>query len=299
MKNNIIIILIISFLIFPLLSQGQSQLNEDELNKLVRIGELYSSNPNARGKKFKKSTKALRSTKFNHIIDALILIGKGDKKLLTNKYLTRPTNEELKYWYVIREIHYNLQSENETPKSSKDVATEILEKEIDERWLVDNYYYRIQSGIATLFNDKNLSKYNFELDDYGLKNDTEKAILYFNLINALGVRFKVLQMLKNDDQLLKFAEKMPTINGKNYYEYTNFDFEDFDWIGYDKIESYKTRHLEGFYSILLAHFSALANKNFVTESRSIYFQSILYIPKYFEYTATKGFLNDLYTRSKK
>lgn len=279
------------------LSFGQEK---PDFDNLVKLGEIYSKNVNATGEDFKKEVEKLRTSGLNHIIDALIAVGKGDKKLLTKKFLSKPSEQELKYWYVLREIHYNNQSENSEPRPNEEIAKETLEKQIDTRWLLDNYYYRVRGGIAKIFNDKDLRKYDIDLDGYGLENETEKAVLFFAISNSLTQRFQVLQMMKNYDKLIEFAEKLPTFNGKPYYEYTSFDFEDFEWIGYDKTESYKDRLLGSLFSALNGHFSALSEKEKTEEMRNLYFKSILFIPEYFKYSgAMENDLLELYNKSKK
>lgn len=290
-------ILTILFLSITALSFGQEQ---PDFDNLVKLGEIYTKNISTTSNKFRNEVEKLRTPGLNHIIDALIAVGKGDKKLLTKEFLSKPSEQELKYWYVLREIHYNNQPENSKPRPSEEVAEETLEKEIDRRWLLDNYYYRIRGGIAKMFNDKDLSKYNINLDGYGLDNETEKAILFFAISNSLTQRFQVLQVMKNYDKLLEFADKLPTFNGNPYYEYLSFDFEDFEWIGYDKTESYKDRHLGSLFSALNGHFSALAEKEEIDEMRNLYFSSILFIPDYFRYSGKmEDGLRQLYNQSKK
>lgn len=286
------------FLTFTLFSFGQE--NNADFENLVKLGEIYSKNINATGDDFKKAVEELRTPGLNHIIDALIAVGEGDQKLLTKEFLSKPSEQELKYWYMLREIHYNNQSENSEPRPNDQVAKETLESDIDSRWLLENYYYRIRGGITKMFNDKDLSKFNIDLEGYGLESETEKAMLFFAISNSLTQRFQVLKMIKNYDKLLEFANKLPTFNGKPYYEYTSFGFEDFDWIGYDKTESYKERHLGDLYSALTGHFSALAEKEKTDEMRNLYFNSILFIPDYFKYSGgmEKDF-QQLYNQSKK
>jgi hypothetical protein len=285
---------ILTFLFVTTFGQRQNS----DFENLVKLGEIYSQNINATGNEFKNAVNELRTPNLNHIIDALIAVGEADKKILTKEFLAKPTEIELKYWYVLREIHYNHQSKNKAPKSNDVVAKEVLEKNIDMRWLLDNYYYRIHDGIAKLFNTEDLSNYNFNLNDYGLENETEKAILFFAITNSLTQRFKVLQMLKNYDKLLEFADKLPTFNGKPYYEYHLFDFQDFDWTGYDKIESYKERRLEALYATLNGHFVALSEKGKTTELQNLYFKSILFIPDYFKYSGTmEADLKEIYKKS--
>ncbi len=281
------------------LTEAQVTLERTDLTNLIAISERYSHNPNARGDKFAKSIDSLRTPKLNHIADALIAVGKNDKTILETRFLARPNDQELVLWYVIREIHYNRTNEKLTPRPDTVVANEILSKKIDSRWLLDNYYYRIHGGIASLFNDANLSKYNFNIDSLGFKDETEKAIFFLNMMNALvGGRFKVLQMMKNNKKILDFCDKLPKFNGTEYFYYKNFDYNDFDWIGYDKTESYNERHIGGLYSTLIAQFIATAELRDKKDAQEIYFKSILYEPKYFKFTQSKDDLQSLYDKSK-
>jgi hypothetical protein len=289
--------LTLTLLLFSIFIYAQEE-NQDFEN-LVKLGEIYSKSFNATGDEFKNSVEKLRTSNLDHIIDCMIAVEKQDKKLLTKEFLSRPNELELKYWYVIREIHYNNVSSEHEPRPNNIVAKEVLKREIDERWLLNNYYYHIRGGIAGIFNAADLSKYNFDVNDYGLKNETERAILYFALTDAMTQRFKVLQMLKNYDKLLEFADKLPTFNGKPYYEYTSFDFKDFDWIGYDKTESYKQINIGNVFQSVNAYLSVFVEKKETAKMHEIYFKSILFIPKYFEYSGVmeKG-LKEIYNQLK-
>jgi hypothetical protein len=282
-----------------ILANAQLKLEQTDLNNLIAISQLYSQNPNARGSKFVKSIDSLRTTKLNHIADALIVSGKGDKSILEPRFLERPNDEELVLWYIIREIHYNRTNEKLTPRPDTVVANEILSKKIDSRWLLDNYYYRIHGGISSLFNEANLSNYNFNIDSLGFKDETEKAIFFLNMMDALvGGRFKVLLMMKNNNKILEFCDKLPKFNGKEYFYYKNFDYNDFDWIGYDKTESYNERYIGNLYSTLITQFSATVELRDKKDAQEIYFNSILHEPKYFKFTQSKDDLHLLYDKSK-
>ena len=150
--------------LISIISFSQVKLVEKDLKNLIRISELYSKNPNATGNEFAKSLDSLRTKKLNNICDVLIEVGKAEKTILTDKYLSKPNSEELLLWYVIREIHYNQVSETKSKRPNIDVANEVLSQKIDERWLLDNYYYRIHGGIAKLFNESDLSKINIDIE---------------------------------------------------------------------------------------------------------------------------------------
>jgi hypothetical protein len=291
--------LVFIFLMAVTITKAQIKLEQKDLNNLIAISELYSGSTNARGDRFAKSIDSLRTPKLSHIADALIAVGKGSKSILETRFLARPNDEELILWYVIREIHYNIVNEKLTSRPNIVVANEVLSKKIDSRWLVDNYYYRLHGGIASLFNNADLSDYNFNIDSLGFNNETEKAIFFLNMMSALvGGRFKVLQMMKNNKKILDFCEKLPKFNGKEYFYYESFDYEDFDWIGYDKTESYNAIHIGGLYSILIAQFTATAELRKKQEVQQLYFNSILHEPKYFKFSQNKDDLQSLYDKSK-
>lgn len=290
---------LLTFFIFAFYLNGNGQYKKDEIKKLVQLAEIYSNDNNGFSKDFVPSIEKLRTNKLNHIIDALIFVSKGDRKILSAEFLSKPDSTELKYWYVIREILYNNKSENRK-LTSEEVANKVLNEKIDERWLLDNYYYRLHGGFAKIFNDSDLSSLNFNLDEYALKNEVEKAILYFNLSNSFIQRFKMLNAVKNHDKLMEFEVRLPKFNGKPYFEYNSFEFEDFAWIGYEKTESYKIRHLKNLYESLLSNMIALGKKNKYDEAINLYFKSILSKPEYFKYSENlESELNNLHQQFNK
>lgn len=287
------------FLLTTLISNAQVKLETKDLTNLIAISELYSKNTNAKGDKFAKTIDSLRTPILNHIADALIEVGKGEKIFFTTRFLSRPSNDEMTLWYVIREIHYNLKSNTNKPIPSIDIANEILTKKIDERWLLDNYYYRIHGGIGFLFNSADLSSINIDIETLGLKNDTEKGIFYLNMMEALiGGRFKVLLTRKNNQKILDFCNRLPLFDGKKYFYYKNFDFKDFDWVGFEKTESYNERHIGNLYDMLIIQFMATSDLQNKQEAQEIFSNSILSEQKYFKYSRSRHDLQILYDKLK-
>lgn len=278
---------------------AQVKLSDSDFKNLVAISEISAKDNNASGDDFDKSLNKLRTPKLNHIIDVLVLLDGGDTSLLTAKYLSRPDNDELQLWYVMNEIAHNMQKDNKSPRPNNEVATETLAKKIDERWLVDNYYNGLYGGIAMLFNTKDLSAINFDLESYKLKNAAEKAIFFMNVTRPLLQRFQVLNQMKNPDKLLEFAGKLPKFNEKGYYAFTDFDFEDFDYPYDDGMASYTMTGLQQYYHSLMCHFMATAEKGMSAVTREIYYNSILSVPKYFKYSGVETDLTEIYNDAKK
>lgn len=278
---------------------AQVQLNDADLKDLIAIGEIRSKDYNTTGKDYESSLKKLRTRNLVHIIDVLVLLKGDDKALLSHGHLTRPDNRELQLWYVLHEIGNNMQEDNANPRSNIDVANETLAAKIDERWLVNNYYNEIDRGIAKLFNDHDLSSINLDMESYKLKNPTEKAIFFLNVTKPFIQRFQVLNHVKNLDRLMEFAGRMPKFNGKGYYAYTDFDFEDFEYPFDGGMASYLKTGLEHYYGWLMCHFMACAERGMSAETREIYYNSILYLPKYFKYSGVETDLNEVYRDAKK
>jgi hypothetical protein len=280
-------------------SNAQIKLSDKDFTNLVALSDLYSDNNMCTGDGFAKTANSLRTPLLNNMVNMLIASGKQDTSLLAKRFLQRPDNDELMLWYVLREIHYNHVDTSKKPLPSAEVAKKVLAEKIDERWLVDNYYYRAHSGLAMLFNTADLSNYSFNMDSLGLKNQTEKSIFFFNMMGALANgRFQVLKYLNKTDKLIQMSDKLPKFNGKVYFYYTDLDFPDFDWIGYNKTELYKEKNINDLINTLLIQFMAMANAGNKAGARELYFNSILHKPEYFKYSPQKDDLQSLYDQSK-
>ena len=282
-----------------LFGKAQTKLPEKDFNNLIALSELYTSNVNARGEQFAKTADSLRTPLLSHMVDVLILIGKADTGLLQNKYVARPGHDELMYWYVLREIHYNHVDKARKKRPDKELAQDVLAQAIDDRWLLDNYYYRMISGVAMLFNNADLSNINFDMDKLSFKNDTEKAIFYCNMMDGLvNSRFRVLQYLKKNDKILEFSKKLPSFNGKAYFYYSNLSFPDFEWVPYDKTESFKQRNINNLINTIMTQFTCYATADDKVSAKELYFNSIAHDPQYFKYSSNSKDLEQVYATLK-
>lgn len=293
------IIVLCIILLTASVSDAQVQLDSKSLSNLVAISELYSNNPNLTDVAFAKTIDSLRTRQLDRVVDTLVAVRKQDATILETRFLKRPSDEDLYLWYVIREIHYNNATEVGKPRPSIEVANETLSKKIDSRWLLDNYYYRIRGGIAAYFNQADLSKHDLKMGELGLKDKTERAIFFLNMMESLaGGRFMVLMMTKNNKKILEFSHRFPKFDGKEYYFFKEFDYLDFDWIGYEKLESYNRRHIDRFYVTLLAHHAAERGSGDAKTAEQIFRNSILNDPKYFKFSDAKDSLQALYESSR-
>jgi hypothetical protein len=287
------LILLCSLLIPSINLVAQLKLSADEREFLKEICSYYSQ-PNSTDNLRRLQKKA--PVKFHKFIDQLIVSKDNSKDILKDQYLSRPTTDDLMYWYVVREFHYN-NSEPDSLKKPFDYIVDSLSKgDIDKRWLLDNYFYRISNRIAMLYNKLDLSSRNFELDRLGYTDDTERAMFVMFMINTCGQRLQVMAFTGKGDPG-SAIKRLPKINGKEYYEFTNFSYTDFDWIGYKKIESYNKRHIGDFYIILLNHLNFILSNDNASDARRLFNNSILSKPEYFKYGPDTA-LNELYAKWK-
>lgn len=293
MKKYTIIVLILT----STLGFSQVKLEPKDIENLISIGIFCSDHPNADGKEFADALTKFKSPKLNPVIDVLALT--GTKSFVEAKVLNRPSNDVLTLWYVISEIDYNHDSENKTTRPDKDIVNEFLSKPIDENLMLCNYYHNLYGGLANLFNDADLKEVNIDLDNLSFKNNQEKAICLLNVFDALvGGRFRVLSYMKNPSKLIEFANKLPKVNGKEYYYYTNFDYTDFKLDHDADNNTFNQRYLGGFYAILATHFSSAADVNTIDFAKNLYINSVLHEPKYFQFTPMKADLEEIYKKAK-
>jgi len=109
--------LIIIGLVCSNLSFAQVSLTPKETETLKEICEnYYKSLKDGNLKQLRKSS----PERFHGFIEQLTATKSKNKTVLEKQYLTKPTYEELVFWYVIREIHYNRSEEDKTKKKEVD-----------------------------------------------------------------------------------------------------------------------------------------------------------------------------------
>jgi hypothetical protein len=86
--------------------------------------------------------------------------------------------------------------------------------------------------------------------------------------------------------------------GKEYFYYTDFHYDDFEWIGHKKKEMFNKRHIGLLYEIILAHMNAEADINGKKGAVEIYQNSVMKKSQYFKYSNTESELKKLYKKNK-
>ena len=181
-----------------------------------------------------------------------------DNELLKDKYLALPDAATIKNISIIRSITANIRDEykidnNKLIDSLK--ATDIARNE-----LIHNYYEMLFIGVGNKRKPFNLSKVNFNLNNYSLTNDTEKGIFFLECMALCGtVIWGYMNVVKppNLNEAYYHITKYPKFNSLSYYQFTDLHFPDFQFAVRDGKESYKSFYLDKYYELLLNHLTCL------------------------------------------
>lgn len=221
-----------------------------------------------------------------------------NNNLTKKKFLKIPDNNTLYQLYIIRRIDWNLREEK--PKDNNALISEIRERNVPRYELVDNYYGMLFTGIGNKNQPFDLSDIDFRVNDYELKDDTEKGIFFLKAMKFCGnTIWGYMNVVKppNFDKALEYINNFPHFNDQDYYKYQDFGFEDFKMeIEKDKgIQSFKEYYINSYYETLLYHLMCLSQKeDFQDEKMDLLLGSILRESNYYKYSKYQDILNSLF-----
>jgi hypothetical protein len=223
-------------------------------------------------------------------------------KILSDKFLHRPTDKDLKQIYIVRQINLNVRKEN--PTDNNQLIETLNKKDITTQELVDNYYSMVFAAYGNKVDPYDLSTTDFQLNDYGLKDDTEKGIFFLESMRLNGLLiFGYMNIVKppNYSKALEFINKYPRYNGSPYYQFIDLNFPDFkiNIESETKQQSYKEYYIDKYYETLLSHLDCLRE---VGEKEKIYdlvLGSLLKEDIYYKYSKREKDIKKLMTKYKK
>lgn len=296
--KKIILLILLSFFSFQ--SVDASELNP-ELIELAKVYRNFMFRNSATDYAFEKLDK-IKSSELSKTVDFIKETITTKNDLTTNKFLTLPDEETLYHIYIIRRINWNIREEK--PKNNDELILELRNKNIPRYELIDSYYSMLFSGIGNKNQPFDLSSVDFRIDDYDLKNDTEKGIFFLKAMQLCGTTiWGYMNVVKppNYKKSLKYIENFPKFNGQKYYQYLDFGFKDFEMeIEKDKgTESYKHYYINKYYQTLLYHMMCLEQKKkYKKERENLLLGSILKEKNYYKYSKNKEILESFFTTMK-
>jgi hypothetical protein len=223
---------------------------------------------------------------------------KSDNKIFTSKYLNRPASTVLKDIYIVRAINLNIRLEN--PADNNKLIDSLSNASISDYELLDNYYGMIFTAVGNKNQPFDMKKSDLKLNEYGLKDDTEKGIVFLRCFEFCGKTiWGYINVAKpqNTAEAMNYINKFPKVNGRPYFQYTDFLFPDFEIniIKGKGLQSYKGYYLHKYYDLLLSHLLTL-NKEGASEKdkNDLLLGSILKESNYYKYTAYRETLEKIF-----
>ncbi len=151
-------------------------------------------------------------------------------KLLSNTYLRKPTKKELQAIYQFRFINWNSMSTKAVTEAVLDNLD--LEKTSDTD-LLTAYYSMLVAPLAANRSQADVFReYNINLNELGLENDKEKGIVFYKIASKFARKYELYARSQKDNcnKTKEMSRSFPKINGKNIFEATPPQFEDFNFI---------------------------------------------------------------------
>lgn len=254
----------------------------------------------------KNDLKALYDIKNENLKSTVAFIAENLKtknSLLDERFLKLPEDKSLKQIYIVRAINHNIRKEDQVDNLK--LVDSLIKKEIPRNELVDCYYDILFNGVGNKNKPFNLSKFDLKLNNYNLKNDTEKGILFLKCMDLCGTSiwgYINIPKPPNYKLAMEFISKFPTINGRPYYQNQDLYFPDFEMIidSEKGVESYKGYYLNKYFETLIYNLVCLKKLDAKEEdTNKLLLGSILKDSKLYKYTKYKDLLEDIFTKVKK
>lgn len=222
--------------------------------------------------------------------------------VLSNKFLHRPTDKDLKQIYIVQQINLNVRKEK--PIDNNKLIEGLNKKEISTQELVDNYYSMVFAAYGNKVNPYDLSKTDFQLNNYGLKDETEKGIFFLESMRLNGLLiFGYMNIVKppNYSKALEYINKYPKYNGSTYYQFIDLNFPDFkiNIESETKQQSYKEYYIDKYYETLLSHLDCLREAGETDKIYDLVLGSLLKEEIYYKYSKREKDIKKLLTKYKK
>jgi len=265
-----------------------------ELAKAYRNFMFMATPPKGAITKLQENVPAELSASTAFIVESIT----QENKLATKTYLTLPDEKTLQYLFWISNLSQNM---IEGSERSNETILDSLSKLSPNRYVwIDSYYNMLFTGIGNKHEHFNLSKVNFTLDEYNLKDDTEKGILFLRCISLCrSMIWGYMNIVKpaNTKEAYSYIKKFPKVNGLAYYQYKDLYFTDFEVIIDGKTQSFKTYYIDQYYDLLLYHLVCMKKEGASEdEMHELMLGSIMKDEKLYKYTKNKATLEKIFQK---
>ncbi len=283
-----------------------SQISFGQINDgLIELGKAYRqfmfrNNPPS---EFLESLNKYDSTTLAYPAKFIREAIRENSSILSDTYLKRPSDVDLKFLYIIVHINYNLREDN--PRNNNEIIKDLENKNLLSQDLVDNYYSMLFACYGNKVKPFDMSKINFDLNSYGLKDDTEKSIFFLEVMRLCGLQiwgFINIAKPPKYDLAMEIINKFPRFNSLPYYQYLDLNFPDFqiNIESQEKVQSYKDYYIDKYYETLLNHLTCLSETNQDNEKiNDLVLGSLLKEENFYKYSKNEKILKKIFTKYRK
>lgn len=205
-----------------------SQTSNNDFIQLAEAFHKFHSNRNVDSLVIQNLEK-IHSIENDNSKNFIVELIKPNNQTLSDKYLTKPTLKTLKSVYVILQLNYNMFSSK--PIAKEKVIKKIDFKNISENELLVTYYGTLIGNLVNKIETIDFSVVNFDFEKLNLKTKTEKSIFFLIVMERLGSYYWANEAMSesiNSDDIVNIIKRYPKFDGKKYFKYNDFDFQDFN-----------------------------------------------------------------------
>ena len=158
------------------------------------------------------------------------LLSKSKNDIISEVFLKKPSDNTLVGYYLHLKLQWNSFNTGKERLKNKTVIENSLDELPNRYELLAFYYKAIFIDVLNKQKPINLGSRNIELDSIGLKNDTEKVIVFLCAMRHIGnqvMSYSTTRFPENCFRAKLYVENMPTFNHKAFYDFKLPEFEDF------------------------------------------------------------------------
>lgn len=213
------------FLLCFLRGPAQDQLDQDIIS-LAQVYHIYhwrKESPEA----FEQLNK-IKSPELEAPRELVAEVIKTNNNVLSDKFLSKPSNQTLKMIYFMLQVNYNMFDQD--PKDPKQLLTDLKSQTFDEKELLAYYYNVIFGSLVNKNRDKDYSNLNFVSANLSLTTETDRAILFLVAMERFGIGIWGYMNIakKNCAKVLEEVKRWPKFDGVSFDSIGELTFEDFE-----------------------------------------------------------------------
>ncbi|HTE31182.1 MAG TPA: hypothetical protein VK666_12460 [Chryseolinea sp.] len=283
-----------------LVNEGQAQSVNGDLIKLAKVYRdfLWINPPLQTFEQLNSIDNPQLKASKDFILEAV----KPNNKITSALYLNRPDSITIKNLFIIRSINWNLHEADPIDNLALIDSLNLLPPSSYEQ--LSSYYEMIFVSVSNKNKPFNMSKVNFNIDSYGLKDDTEKGIFFLEAMQCFGTfiwGYMNIPTPPKYDKALDVIENYPTFNSQPYYQFQDLNFKDFI-LTTDKRkpkESFKKYYINKYMETILYHATCLSqSKRTKAKAQEVLIQSILRNESYYKYSEHPEAFEQIFQRIK-